>query len=47
MKVLLIVSTRLRKGEASGLKWNDIDFENNIITIQRTRNHLGTRSTKN
>lgn len=44
--ILTLVSTGIRKGEASGLKWNDIDFENNIITIQRTRDHLGTRSTK-
>ncbi|MGE7112097.1 tyrosine-type recombinase/integrase [Lysinibacillus sp. NPDC047702] len=44
--ILTLVSTGIRKGEASGLKWNDIDFESNIITIQRTRDHLGTRSTK-
>lgn len=44
--ILTLVSTGIRKGEAIGLRWNDIDFENNLVTIQRTRDHLGTRSTK-
>lgn len=27
----------IRKGELAGLRWSDIDFENNTITIERTR----------
>lgn len=30
-----LVETGMRKGEATGLTWNDIDFENNIITINK------------
>ncbi|MGN4125962.1 site-specific integrase [Lysinibacillus sphaericus] len=44
--ILLLVSTGIRKGEAAGLQWGDIDFSNNILTIQRTRDYLGTRSAK-
>lgn len=44
--ILLLVTTGIRKGEAAGLKWEDIDFTNNILTIQRTRDYLGTRPTK-
>ena len=29
----------LRKGEALGLMWKDIDFENNILTVQRILIH--------
>ena len=36
----------MRKGEALALRWNDIDFKNNMISITRTRDHLGERSTK-
>lgn len=34
--VLLAVSLGLRRGEALGLKWSDIDFERKTIIIQRT-----------
>lgn len=44
--VLLLATTGMRKGEALALHWNDIDFENNVITIMRTRDHLGERSAK-
>ena len=27
----------IRKGELAGLRWSDIDFDNNTITIERTR----------
>lgn len=30
----------LRRGEIFGLKWSDIDFENNTITIERTKTRL-------
>lgn len=32
---LLCISTGLRRGEALGLKWSDINFEDNYITISR------------
>lgn len=32
----LLVSTGLRKGEALALKWSDIDFEKNLIHINKT-----------
>lgn len=34
--VILALYTGLRIGEISGLKWDDIDFEKNIIHIRRT-----------
>jgi len=41
----------LRRSEALGLKWSDIDFENNIVYIQRSRviagNDIIDKSTKN
>ena len=38
--VHLISYTGLREGEAIGLKWSDIDFENEKITISRTASKL-------
>ena len=32
----LILHTGMRRGEACGLEWQDIDFDNNVIHIQRT-----------
>lgn len=32
--VLLVMNTGLRRGEALGLKWNDIDFDHSILTVQ-------------
>lgn len=32
----LMVGTGLRVGEATGLTWNDIDFENNVINVNHT-----------
>lgn len=43
---LLLTSTGMRKGEALALKWKDIDFEENVIRITGTRDHLGARTTK-
>ncbi len=34
--ITLLVYTGMRRGEAFGLKWSDIDFDNKVITIQRT-----------
>ncbi len=38
--VLLCLFTGIRLGELCALKWTDIDFENNIITINRTVQRL-------
>lgn len=32
----LVLETGLRAGEIGGLQWNDIDFENGVINVQRT-----------
>jgi len=40
MAVLLCLYTGLRLGEVCALKWSDIDFENNIITVNRTVQRL-------
>lgn len=34
--LLLCLYTGLRLGEISGLKWSDIDFNNNCLTVKRT-----------
>lgn len=44
--ILLLAYTGLRRGEALGLKWEDIDFDNSTLTVQRTRDRNGTRSPK-
>ncbi|MEK4374560.1 MULTISPECIES: tyrosine-type recombinase/integrase [Bacillus] len=44
--ILFLASTGARKGEALGLKWSDIDFDKNTITISRTRDSKGVRSPK-
>ena len=44
--MLVAVYTGMRKGEICGLQWQNIDFKNNIITIERTRDDLGTRTLK-
>ena len=44
--LMTIAYTGIRKGEAMGLQWKNIDFENNTIKIERTRDHHGVRSPK-
>lgn len=44
--VLLLAFTGMRRGEAMGLKWNDIDFENMTVSVNRTRDANGVRSPK-
>ncbi|WP_438941233.1 tyrosine-type recombinase/integrase [Lysinibacillus xylanilyticus] len=44
--LLVAVYTGMRKGEACGLQWQNIDFKNNTITIERTRDEKGTRTPK-
>ena len=36
----IALTAGLRLAEIAGLKWNDIDFENNIIHIKRTRKYV-------
>ena len=33
--IYLLSSTGIREGEAAGLKWTDVDYENRIIRIER------------
>lgn len=44
--LLLLSYTGMRKGEALGLQWKDIDFETHTISIIRNRTNHGTGSTK-
>ena len=44
--VLLLAYTGLRRGEACGLQWNNIDFSNRTLTVERTRDNKGVRSPK-
>lgn len=43
---LLLAYTGLRRGEAYGLKWKDIDFEEKTLTVDRTRDNTGTHPPK-
>lgn len=40
--VLLMLLLGLRSGEATGLRWSDIDFENNIININQVLVNVGS-----
>lgn len=40
--VLLMLLLGLRSGEATGLRWSDIDFENNIININQVLVNIGS-----
>jgi integrase len=42
MAVFILLRTGLRKGELLALTWDDIDFDNKLMTINKNRNHLGT-----
>jgi len=44
--ILLLSFTGLRKGEALGLTWNNVDFEKKTITVERTRDKNGARPPK-
>lgn len=39
--IRLAIETGLRKGELLGLRWSDIDFEKDTITVRRTINEFG------
>lgn len=44
--LLTLAYTGMRKGEANGLMWKDIDLEKQTIKIERTRDEYGVRSPK-
>ncbi len=44
--ILTLAYTGLRKGEAMGLKWSDIDIENKTLTVERTKDRFGVRTPK-
>ncbi|MCU5766016.1 site-specific integrase [Bacillus cereus] len=44
--ILLLAFTGLRKGEALGLQWKNINFEGKTLTVERTRDNKGTRTPK-
>jgi len=44
--ILLLTYTGMRSGEALGMHWSDINFEENTVTVNRTRDILGTRKPK-
>ncbi|MDL5613096.1 tyrosine-type recombinase/integrase [Bacillus halotolerans] len=44
--IFLLSYTGMRKGEALGLKWEDLDFDNKTLTVNRTRDNKGVRSPK-
>lgn len=44
--LLTVAYSGVRKGEALGLQWKNVDFENNTITIERTSDYIGTRTPK-
>ncbi|EJR99156.1 tyrosine-type recombinase/integrase [Bacillus mycoides] len=44
--LLTVAYTGIRRGEACGLQWKNIDFDNKTITIERTRDNKGIRSPK-
>ena len=41
--IALLYYLGLRQGEASGLRWGDIDWQNETVSIQRTIHHAGGR----
>ncbi|MED4886252.1 tyrosine-type recombinase/integrase [Lysinibacillus fusiformis] len=44
--ILILAVTGMRRGEAGDLRWSDIDFKDNLIYINRTRDFYGERSAK-
>lgn len=43
---MLLSYTGLRKGEALGLQWNNIDFKEKTLTVERTRDNYSVRTPK-
>ncbi|MBF8418913.1 site-specific integrase [Heyndrickxia coagulans] len=44
--ILLLAYTGVRKGEALGLKWEDVNLENATLSVKRTRDKNGAREPK-
>ncbi|KEZ51355.1 tyrosine-type recombinase/integrase [Metabacillus indicus] len=44
--IFLLAYTGLRKGEAQGLKWEDVNLEARTISVKRTRDNKGERTPK-
>lgn len=44
--IILLIYTGMRIGECLGLKWNDVDFENNTIRIDNTISVVANRDKK-
>lgn len=44
--IYTLTYTGLRKGEALGLQWSNVDFEAKTITVERTRDNKGVRTPK-
>lgn len=44
--LFLLAYTGMRKGEAQGLQWHDINLADKTIQIERTRDEMGTRKPK-
>nr|WP_253734834.1 tyrosine-type recombinase/integrase [Lysinibacillus fusiformis] len=44
--LLTVAYTGIPRGEALELQWQNINFTNNTITIERTRDDKGVRSPK-
>lgn len=44
--LLTISYTGIRRGEALGLQWKNMNFDNNTISIERTRDNKGIRTPK-
>ncbi|MED4052962.1 tyrosine-type recombinase/integrase [Niallia taxi] len=44
--ILTLSFTGLRKGEALGLQWKNIDFASKTLTVERTRDNKGVRTPK-
>lgn len=44
--LLTVAYSGIRCGEACGLQWRDIDFNNNLITIRRSRGQYGVGKAK-
>lgn len=44
--ILTLAYTGIRRGEALGLQWQNIDFKKHTITVERTRDDKGSRTPK-
>ncbi|EOL46364.1 tyrosine-type recombinase/integrase [Enterococcus caccae] len=47
LAIVIALETGMRIGEIAGLKWEDVDFSSNIITVQRTVQRIQTMNNEN